>query len=241
MTKVDSVSAEFMREVKESAGAAVHSITLYGSSLTDDFVAEHSDYNFLVVLRDTSRAVLDPLSHRARRWHKQRISTPIVVDPGFLPSALDSYPIEILSMKARYRVLEGEDVLAALAPEANDVRLQCERELRAKLLHLRRGYIDAEGRAVDLLRVLQRGHASFVALLRGLLYLNGGQWDHFGESFDRSCTEKLGVSYQMLARVRAQRFAKKPKEADQLAADYAELLAAVERLTLEADHWISNR
>lgn len=238
MKKIDEVVNDFVADMRGANGGALRSVVLYGSAVTDDFVAERSDFNFVVVLTEVSHAALDRMSPLAKRWHKRRISTPIVVDPQFLPAALDSYPIEILSMKAKYRVLEGPDPLAELRPETRDVRLQCEREVRAKLLHLRRGYIDAEGRAGDLLRVLQRGHASLVALLRGMLFLQGGRWNEFGEAFDRSCTEKLNVSFEMLARVRAQRFARKPSSAEQLKADYADLLAAIERLALETDRWV---
>ena len=237
MDKLDNITGEFVRDVKEAAGSSLRSAILYGSALTDEFIAGRSDYNFIVVVNETTPALLNRLSPCAKRWHKRAISTPLVVDPAFLPTAVDSYPIEILAMKARYRVLEGDDVLASLSPDPKDVRLQCERELRSKLLHLRRGYIDAGGNAGDLLRILQRGHSSFIAIFRGMLYMKGGPWDSYGAAFDRACAESLGLSTSLLTRLRAQRASKKPSSAEQLKSDYAELLAAIERLTLETDHW----
>jgi hypothetical protein len=51
--------------------------------------------------------------------------------------------------------------------------LQCERELKAKVLHLRRGFLEGRGRARALRELLRVSISAFIAIFRGLLYLKG--------------------------------------------------------------------
>jgi hypothetical protein len=58
---------------------------------------------------------------------------PLFLTRSDLSSSLDSYPIEFLNMKNRYRLVYGEDVLQKLSFNPLAVRLQIERELKGKL------------------------------------------------------------------------------------------------------------
>jgi hypothetical protein len=74
-------------------------------------------------------------------------------------------------MKRQYVVVSGEDVLAGLAFDPCHIRLQLERELRGKLLHLRSGYLATEGSARKIRELITVSLTAFVSLFSALLYL----------------------------------------------------------------------
>src|SRR5262249_39499580 len=70
------------------------------------------------------------------QWHKQGISTPLFVDPAYVRSSIDVFPVEFLDMKQRYRVLYGQDFLQELELKPERLRFQCEQELKGKMLRI---------------------------------------------------------------------------------------------------------
>ena len=90
---------------------------------------------------------------------------------SYLMGAQDAYPIEFLNMKRQYVVVFGEDVLAGLTFDPRHIRLQLERELRGKLLHLRSGYLATEGSARKIRDLIKVSLTAFVSLFSALLYL----------------------------------------------------------------------
>jgi hypothetical protein len=92
---------------------------------------------------------------------------------GDLNSSLDSYPVEFLNMKNRYRLVYGEDVFQKLSFNPLAVRLQIERELKGKLFLLRKSYVEAEGSKAALRHLIEKSLTAFTALFGALLYLKG--------------------------------------------------------------------
>jgi len=132
-------------------------VVAHGSAVGTQFRPGISDYNFLIVADPVDLALLERLATLAGKWRKRRISAPLVLQPVFIANALDSWPLEFLCMSARYRVLYGEDPLAGISFQPEHVRLQCEREIRSKLLLFRRAYIECEGAPKRLKQALDRG------------------------------------------------------------------------------------
>ncbi|OHE19829.1 MAG: hypothetical protein A2X95_03520 [Syntrophobacterales bacterium GWF2_56_9] len=90
---------------------------------------------------------------------------------AYLTGSLDAYPVEFLNMKRHYKVVSGEDVLAGLAFDPCHIRLQLERELRGKLLHLRSGYLATGGSPRKIRELIRVSLTAFVSLFSALLYL----------------------------------------------------------------------
>ena len=65
------------------------------------------------------------------------ISTPLFIARGYIQQSLDTFPLEFLNISSSYQLVFGDDILENIEFKAEDVRTQCERELKGKLLHLR--------------------------------------------------------------------------------------------------------
>jgi predicted nucleotidyltransferase len=164
-----------LADLKAALSGGLVGVVLYGSAARGDFHARTSDLNLLVVTRDLDVPTLERLAPALRRWGKQGHPAPRLFTPALLAESADVFPIEMLDLRHSRVVLHGEDPLARVEVGRENLRLQCERELRAKLMRLREGYIECHDRPRELRRLLTASYTTFVALFRGCLHLLGGQ------------------------------------------------------------------
>jgi hypothetical protein len=237
MTDHEKVFAGFVEEVRGCAGTPLLSVVAHGSALGPQFRPGISDYNFLLVADPIDTALLARLATLAGRWRKRRISVPLVVRPIFIARALDSWPLEFLSMTAQYRVLYGGDPLAGISFQPEHVRLQCEREIRSKLILFRRAYIECEGAPKRLKQALDRGWPSLLAIFRGLLYLKGGPWQAQGEPAWEASADLLALPPNLLPELHAMRLSRSTPARDLITAQFDQVLETLRRLSEEVDRW----
>jgi hypothetical protein len=69
-------------------------------------------------------------------------------------------------------VLHGEDVFAQLDIQRDDLRLQCERELRGISIHLRKEFVQCCGNPVTLSRLLHASMKKLLPVFKAALRLN---------------------------------------------------------------------
>lgn len=237
MEDVKKVTEYFREEVREHAGTNLVSLVLYGSAVTPDFVQGKSDFNFMIVADPLDMALLDRLAGRAKDWRKKRIPVPLLFSPAFIAGARDSYPLEFLAMQAAYELVDGTDVLADVQIDRKDARLQCESELRGKLLLFRRAYVESGGDARYLQELIVHGVPALGAIFRGLLYLREVPWNRFGADFRKDCAEHLGIPIELMDHLYEIRRQKKKPRPEEVRADLDGLLGVLQRLADDVDRW----
>jgi hypothetical protein len=169
--KPEEIFSEITGDYRKLFGDDLISIILYGSAVGEDYIAGKSDINFLITLTDRGIEGLDSALETVGRWRKRNVAIPLFMTRSFLAGSQDSYPVEFLNMKRHYKVVCGEDVLAPLAFNPQHIRLQLERELRGKLLHLRSGYLATQGKANKIRDLIGASLTAFVSLFSALLCL----------------------------------------------------------------------
>lgn len=227
--------AAFAAEMKACWGADLAAVVLYGSAARDDYVPGRSDLNFLVLVRDLDPVRLLGLGKLAKAWRKRKIAMPVFMRPEMVATALDSYPLEFLTMKAAYRLLHGEDPLASLTFSPEDVRLQCERDLRGKLLHLRAGAIASEGKRDRRADLIRASLPALTAIFQGLLFIAGRDYALWGGDLLEAGHAAFDLDadlFHALARLRFEKRLPPREELEQLLVRY---LIEVERLVTWAD------
>lgn len=170
---LDQTLRQFTDDVERIYAEALLSVILYGSAASDEYVEGKSNINCLVLLKEVTPDELKKCAARLPEWHKQCFSTPLFVDPAYVRSSIDVFPIEFLDMKQRYRVLHGEDFLRNLEIKLDHLQFQCEQELKGKMLKLRQLYLEASRSEQRLVSLLVKSTSSFMVLFRALLYLRG--------------------------------------------------------------------
>lgn len=163
----------FLEELAREAGERLHSLHLTGSVVTPDWSAERSDVNVLVVLDRTDLKVVEAVAPLGKRYRGKGIAPPLFMDPDYIATSLDVFPMEFLDLKLLHSTVLGEDILAGIEIDRADLRSQCEREAKSRLVGLRQGYLASLGEPKPLREGLLRFLAGFAPLARGVLHLLG--------------------------------------------------------------------
>ena len=143
---------EQLRRIKQ-----VESIVVYGPD----------DANLLIVTTDLEPATLRALADPVRWWIKKTASWPRLFTTALIHDSLDVFPIEMLELSQRRRVLHGSDPFVSVKIDHAALRIQCERELREKMMRLREAYVEHHG-TYDLVDVSRQ---TFARIFRACLVL----------------------------------------------------------------------
>ena len=109
-----------------------------------------------------------------KKWQKANLAVPLVMTPSYVASSQDVFPIEFMVMKAAHQLVLGHDPLQDFAPDHGYLRLQLERELKAKLTALRTGALAGMGGRPELLGLINNALPAFTALFQAYLQLVEG-------------------------------------------------------------------
>ena len=215
--KPDEIFEAFTADYTAVFGAELESIILYGSAARGEYVAGRSDINFMIVLSDAGIENIDRAMPLVATWHKSRVSTPLFLTKNYINLSLDTFPIEFLTMKAAYKVVFGQDMLKDLAFEKGFVRLQCERELKGKLLQLQQRFIETGGTAKKTTQLIGHSLPAFLSLFQAILYLKDIPQAANRSSLLSEMARETGLSIQVFTELAAVRDGtKKLKDAEAL-------------------------
>lgn len=167
----EEIFNEFVSDLRAAYQDDLESVVLYGSGAKGEYVRKKSDINFLVVLSENGIGHLNKSFNLVKKWKKRKVAIPLFMTKGYIESSLDSFPIEFLSMKQNYKVVFGEDIFADIKIPQDELRLECEEQVKGKLLHLREGFLASAGKKRPLEELLSISVPSFISLFEALLLL----------------------------------------------------------------------
>lgn len=191
--KPEEIFPEITGQMKMAFGEELKCISLYGSGASREYIPGRSDLNFLVVVSDEGLRHIQRLQAYVKEWRKKRIATPLVMTKAFLESALDVYPIEFLTMQCHHVQVYGEDILSSLLFDRKDMRLQLEREIKGKLIHLRQGYLESQEQAKVLRDLIKVSLVAFLSMFAAVLYLKGKTVPQERRRLIREACELVGI------------------------------------------------
>jgi hypothetical protein len=135
----------FLEEILSTYRDRIHSIHVTGTATTDDYDPKVSDVNSLFVLKEMDLKFLELIAPLGKKYGKKRVSAPLIMTPDYIQKSLDVFPVEFLNFKLIHTTVFGEDILDNIDIDRKDLRHQCERELKVKLIWLRQSYISSLG------------------------------------------------------------------------------------------------
>ena len=172
-TSVEKKLAPLVAEVLAAHGGNIHSMHVTGSAVLPDYDAALSDINSLLVLNAMDVHLLDFLAPLGKRYGKTGVAAPLVMTESYIERSLDAFPLEFLDFKLIHKTIYGNDILQGLAIDRRHLRLQCERDIKAKLIGLRQGYLSSLGRKDRLASLLVRSITGSMGLFRAVLAVLG--------------------------------------------------------------------
>jgi len=210
-------------------GEALRTLVVYGSAAGSDFDPQRSDVNFAAVLEPLAFAHLERVAQWWHGWRRHRVAAPLLLSVADLERSRDVFPLEMLDLQACHRTLAGTELFANLAVAPADVRAECEREAKGKLLRLRALYVELAGSTRDLRALMLDSRKTFLHVVRGLVYLRGEPWLRDAsaalQAFERHFVRPLPVLAGLGGAA----------DARPIAPRFAAYLAEIETLTALAD------
>ncbi|MCX5643428.1 MAG: hypothetical protein NTZ17_01900 [Phycisphaerae bacterium] len=160
-----------VERLQAGLGDNLKSISVVGSSLTQEFRPKISDINTVVLLDAYNSPALSAVALLAPQMSRQRLSPPLLMTAFYIRRSCDVFGVEFLDFQLVHETILGADPFAALQFDKKNVRLQCERELKAMLVRLRQGYLASAGNKRMLRDILISTAKGLAPLLRAMLWL----------------------------------------------------------------------
>ena len=170
--------AELVNQLKSAAGNNLKAVVLYGSAVTGEFAAKHSNINILCLVERAGAAELERLHDVAQWWTKQGNVVPLIFTFDELARSADVFAIEMFDMKRHHRMLFGEDFLEQLQVPMRLHRAQVEHELRVNWLRLRQAILAAPQKKKAHFGIMSGSLPIFCALFRHALIALGHDAPH---------------------------------------------------------------
>ena len=195
------VFSDVTADYKAVFGNDLVAIVLYGSAAGPDFQPGSSDINFMVVLTEAGIRHIDQAFGLVDKWGKRGAAIPLFLTESYIESSLDVFPMEYLGFQRKHIQIYGKNILKDLAFKSQYVRLQCEREVKGKLLLLREAFMESRGKAKALKGVLKEAVPALIAIFETLLYLKGIEIPGTRRDAVRAATKAFGIDGDLFRRI----------------------------------------
>lgn len=233
--EVGEVLAPYCQEMIALHKDNLLSIVLYGSACGPDFVHKHSNVNLMVVLSEVSLAALKASLKIIAKGRRKGIVAPLFFNEDHIRRSADVFPIEFLDIQENHVVLYGEDPFAELEIDSRNVRLQCEHELKGKLIRLRQGYLERGLLKKDVVGLMVESLTSFTPIFRNMLRLKQQPLPKARREVIESTARVFGFSADPFLRILQLKHGMKVPDLPTLEALFAEYLKQLDRLAVEID------
>ncbi|GBE05115.1 MAG TPA: hypothetical protein ENG95_06765 [Nitrospirae bacterium] len=234
LDKLNPLAAEkikpFLEDILGNYQEKIHSIHITGTAITDDFDTKTSDVNSIFVLKEMDLKFLELIAPLGKKYGRNRVAAPLIMTPDYISSSLDVFPIEFLNYKLLHRTVFGEDILENTEINRLDLRRQCERELKAKLIWLRQGYISSMGNRKMLTQGFADSISGHIPLFRGLIVLLGKEPPIRQGDVIKTLAEVSGVNTEVFSKVLKEKREKIKLSIEELNTTFEDYYAVTERL-----------
>ena len=221
----------FFEAVLSQHQPKIHSVHIVGSALTQDYDPKTSDINSVIVLLKMDLKFLEDLAPLGKKYGKKRIAAPLIMTPAYIDNSLDVFPIEFLNIQLLHHTVFGETIFQDVAINKSDLRYQCERELKVKLISLRQGYISAAGDQSLLNRGFIDSIAGYMPPFKAILVMLGREEVPRNNKEILAVLEEVsGVHLDVFKKVLDQKKRKTKPTIDQLNLVFEDYYKAIEKL-----------
>jgi len=213
----------------------LRSVTVVGSSLTEDFKPGVSDINTVVVLDRHSTPALALVASLAKSLRRQGLAAPLLVTSSYIKRSRDVFGVEFLDFQLIHETIFGDDPFASLTFEKNNVRLQCERELKAMLVKMQQGYLTVGGDPRRVREEVIAGAKVLAPLARAMLWLKDVERPRTMTASLRKAAEQFNVELDAAIEADRWRHEKRRLTAAEIEAGFEEVFTAVDSLARVID------
>jgi len=234
LEKIKPVARErikpFLEEILSKYMEKIHSIYVTGTAVTDNFEPKTSDVNSIFVLKEMDLKFLELIAPMGKKYGKTKVAAPLIMTPEYIKTSLDVFPVEFLNFRLIHATVIGEDILENIEISRMDLRHQCERELKSKLIWLRQGYLSSLGNSKTLTESFVNSITGYIPLFRGIIVLLGKKPPVSHGDVLSELAEASGVNTYVFAKVLKEKREKIKLSIEELNTIFEDYYAATEKL-----------
>jgi len=220
----------FLDEVLSHYEDKIHSIHITGTAITEDFDERVSDVNSVFVLKRMDLKFLEIVAPLGKKYGKQKVAAPLIMTPDYIHDSLDVFPIEFLNFSLVHATVFGDDIFNNVQIDRMDLRYQCEREVKAKLIWLRQGYMSSMGDRKMLTEGFVNSITGYMPLFRGIIFLFGKEPPVRQSDVIRALSEAAQINTDVFTKVLKEKHEKMKLSIDELNTIFEDYYAATEKL-----------
>jgi hypothetical protein len=183
------------------AGDHLLGLSAFGGWLNDDPLYRGTPARSVAVLERFDLKLLDRIACEGVRLGKRGLAAPLIMTPEYIAASRDVFPLELMEIQHLNVLLHGRDCFGTLEFQQADVRLQCERELKSELIHLRQALLTAGGEHQRLGEPCRQAAERATRVLRGVLYLAAKDAPRPAAALVERCAEATGLKVDALRQV----------------------------------------
>ncbi|MBI4649821.1 hypothetical protein HY745_00685 [Candidatus Desantisbacteria bacterium] len=169
--KVRNTVETFCQKLLNKSSLLIDSIILYGSATGSDFIEGKSNINILLIVKDTNLLLFQPVLNLFENYAKKGLVPPLFFTSEEIKNSTDIFPIEFLDIKENHILLFGKDTFINLDIPISNLRLQCESELKGKIIRLRQIYLERGQKSKEIEKIIGSTFSSFIPIFKNLIRL----------------------------------------------------------------------
>ncbi|PIP40898.1 hypothetical protein COX18_05165 [Candidatus Desantisbacteria bacterium CG23_combo_of_CG06-09_8_20_14_all_40_23] len=152
------------------------SIVIYGSATQpEDFSQKHSNINLLIILNEITLAELKKAVKLVNGMGRKKKIVPLFLTMTHIQTSIDVFPVEFLEMKENNVVIYGEDVFEGMKIRPENIRLQCEEQIKGKIIRLRQAYLELSTKPEAMEKLMAGSLTSLLPIFRNILRIKTAQ------------------------------------------------------------------
>ncbi|MCF0224027.1 MAG: hypothetical protein HUK20_07140 [Fibrobacter sp.] len=171
LSVIELKNSNWPNQFKETLGDNLVSAFIHGDCLVEGFNALEMPWTISFILRDNSSKSIAPLQDLLAKAKKENLSFLYFFTQEEIQTSGDVFPLEFLHIANRNQVIYGEEPLANYTPNLDCLRLECERELRGLLIHMRQAYTYLK-EDKNPLAFFARVSSNLLPIMYGVYYLS---------------------------------------------------------------------
>ena len=225
----------FAKKLIELLGDNLCSIAVFGSATGEDFIRKKSNVNPLVVLKEVELAHLKKCFKLVAQGRKKGIVAPLFLTRLHMETSSDVFPVEFLDMRDSHQMIYGEPIFERLDIGTENLRLECEEQLKGKLIRLRQVYLEVGANAKAISAVTVESLTSLIPVFRGMLKLSGEEPPRVKKEVIDATSKRFGVEERILQRVLDIKAGRAKLEKNDIEDFYGRYIKEIEKLAIAAD------
>ncbi len=164
-------SVPFFSDVQLRYPEAVHSLHIVGSAVTPDFREKGSVIHSVIIIHKIDFDFIQFIASLGKKYGKKGIAAPLIMTPEYIRDSINVFPIEFHDFQLIHKTVAGEDIFKDLVISKAFLKLQCEREVKVRLIGLRQSYLTSMGDKRSLAEILSHSVVGCMPLIRGVLFM----------------------------------------------------------------------